>query len=168
MTDSLITEESKTPADSRVRLSIMMNPEHANAGGNVHGGVIMKLVDEAGALAAMRHARSIVVTVAVDSMTFMEPIYVGNVVTVDAEVTYAGRTSVETRVQVSADDPLNGGVTITNIAYLVYVALDQNHRPRPVPPLIAQTPDEQTRMEAARERQQYRKQQRARELPTRS
>ncbi len=141
-----------------------MNPEHANAGGNVHGGVIMKLVDEAGALAAMRHARAVVVTVAVDSMQFMEPIYVGNVVTVDAEVTYAGNTSMETRVEVTAEDPLNGGVTKTNVAYLVYVALDQQRRPRVVPPLIATTPAETLRMEAARERQAYRKQQRAKEL----
>src|SRR5579863_6887606 len=96
--------EPKTPAGSRVRLSVVMNPEHANALGNVHGGVIMKLVDEAGALAAMRHARSIVVTVAIDSMTFMEPVYVGNLVTVDAEITYVGRTSIETRVTVSAED----------------------------------------------------------------
>ncbi len=159
----MIDNDHKTPAASHVRLSLMMNPEHANAGGNVHGGVIMKLADEAGALAAMRHARAQVVTVAIDSMTFMEPIYVGNVVTLDAEVTYAGHTSMETRVQVTAEDPINGGTTTTNIAYLVYVALDQTGRPRPVPPLVISTPEEQARTEAARERQEYRKRQRARE-----
>ncbi len=155
--------EPKTPAGSHVRLSIVMNPEHANALGNVHGGVIMKLVDEAGALAAMRHARSIVVTVAIDSMTFMEPVYVGNLVTVDAEITYAGRTSMETRVTVSAEDPLTGSVTMTNHAYVVYVALDQQGHARPVPPLVASTPDEQAHIDAGRERQAYRKQQRAKE-----
>lgn len=155
--------ESKTPAASHVRLSLLMNPEHANAVGNVHGGVIMKLADEAGALAAMRHARSMVVTIAIDSMTFLEPIYVGNVVTLDAEVTYVGTTSMETRVQVEAENPLNGGITMTNIAYLVYVALDPTGHPHPVPPLIVTTPEEQARMEAGRERQEYRKRQRARE-----
>ena len=89
-------------------LSMLMNPEHANALGNVHGGVIMKLVDEAGGLAAMRHARSPVVTVAIDSMTFDEPIYVGNLVTLTAELTYIGRTSMEVRVSVAAEDPLTG------------------------------------------------------------
>src|SRR5512143_4116879 len=84
--------KARTVAASRVRLSQLMSPMHANAQGNVHGGEIMKLADEAGALAAMRHARSQVVTVVMDSMTFMEPIYVGNVVTLEAEVTYVGTT----------------------------------------------------------------------------
>jgi uncharacterized protein (TIGR00369 family) len=155
--------EPKTPGGSHVRLSVVMNPEHANALGNVHGGVIMKLVDEAGALAAMRHARSIVVTVAIDSMTFMEPVYVGNLVTVDAEVTYVGRTSIETRVTVSAEDPLTGSVTMTNHAYVVYVAIDQQGHAHTVPPLVATTAEEQAAMDAGRERQAYRKQQRVKE-----
>jgi acyl-CoA hydrolase len=111
----------------------------------------------------MRHARSFVVTVAMDSMTFMEPIYVGNVVTLEAEVTYVGRTSIETRVVVIAEKPLTGETTITNVAYLVYVALDSQGRPQPVVPLLATNAEERARMEAARERQEYRKQQRARE-----
>ncbi len=159
----MIENERKTPAASHVRLSIMMNPEHANAAGNVHGGAIMKLVDECGALAAMRHARAPVVTVVMDSMTFMEPIYVGNVVTIDAEVTYAGKTSMETRVEVVAENPITGVRTRTNTAYLVYVALDQMRRPNPVPPLELTTPEERARFEAARERQEYRKRMRAAE-----
>jgi uncharacterized protein (TIGR00369 family) len=155
--------EAKTPAQSRMRLSMMMNPEHANASGNVHGGVIMKLVDEAGALAAMRHARAVVVTVAIDSMTFVEPVYVGHLVTVDAEVTWVGRTSIETRIQVWAEHPLNGIVVMTNHAYVVYVALDASGRPQPVPPLTATTPEEQARMTAGVERQAYRKAQRVKE-----
>ncbi len=140
-----------------------MNPQHANATGNVHGGEIVKLVDEAGALSAMRHARSIVVTVAIDSMTFMEPVYVGHVLTIDAEVTYVGHTSIETSVSVSAEDPLSGSVTMTNHAYVVYVAIDAQGRPHPVPPLLVTTPAEQVRLDAARERQEYRKRQRAKE-----
>lgn len=152
--------ENLTPkcvAESRVMLSTLMNPEHANALGNVHGGVIMKLVDEAGALAAMRHSRSPVVTVAIDSMTFDEPIFVGNMVTLTAELTYAGRTSMEVRISVTAEDPLAGSRTHTNLAYVVYVAIDRQGRPRPVPPLCVETPDEQVRFEQAQARQLERK-----------
>lgn len=156
-------DDAKTPAASHVRLSIMMNPEHANPHGNVHGGIIMRLIDEAGALAAMRHARAQVVTVVVDTITFIQPIYVGNVVTLDAEVTYTGRTSMETRVEVMAENPINGVRTFTNTAYLVYVALDPERRPTAVPPLVITSPEEKAEWEAAAERQAYRKQQRARE-----
>lgn len=153
--------EGKTVAESRVTLGLMMGPEHANILGNVHGGVIMKFADEAGALAAMRHARSPVVTVAIDSLTFIEPITVGYVVTFEAELTYAGRTSMEVQVQVMAENPLTGQKTRTNSAYLVYVAIDAQGKPRPVPPLVPQSAEEQKRFEAARKRQEYRKQQRA-------
>ncbi|MEP7286203.1 MAG: acyl-CoA thioesterase [Chloroflexota bacterium] len=167
-TDQKTTEQNqslpgKTVAASRVRLSQFMNIDLANPQGNVHGGSIMKLVDEAGALAAMRHARSLVVTVAMDSMTFMEPIYVGNLVTLDAELTYVGNTSMEARVEVVAENPLTGKHSRTNTAYLVYVAIDTQGHPQPVPPLIAETDEEHAQMEAARERQVYRKQQRQRD-----
>lgn len=153
----------KCVAESRVVLSMMMNPEHANAFGNVHGGVIMKLVDEAGGFAAMRHSRAPVVTVAIDSMTFEEPIYVGNFVTLTAELTYTGRTSMEVRVSVSAEDPLKGTTVHTNTAYLVYVAIDRQGRPRPVPALCVETPEEQLHYQQAKERQADRKARHARE-----
>ena len=150
------TEPQLTPkrvADSRVVLSMMMNPAHDNALGNVHGGEIMKLADEAAGLCAMRHARSAAVTVAIDSMTFDEPIYVGNMVTLVAELTYTGRTSMEIRVVVSAEDPLTGRQVHTNVAYFVFVAIDSEGRPRPVPPLAIETPQEQLRFLQAKERQ---------------
>lgn len=152
--------DPKTPAASHVQLSVVMNPEHANIHGNVHGGIVMKLVDEAGAISAMRHARAQVVTVVMDSMTFMEPIYVGNLVTLDAEVTWCGRTSMETRVTVTAEDPITGSRTHTNTAYLVYVALDGERRPQEVPPLQLTTPEEIARNNEAKKRQLHRKHQR--------
>lgn len=161
-------QQPKCVAESRVTLSMMMNPEHANARGNVHGGVIMKLVDEAGGFAAMRHSRSPVVTVAIDSMTFDEPIYVGNMVTVTAELTYTGRTSMEVRVSVVAENPLTGVQVHTNLAYLVFVALDSQGRPHPVPPLCAETPEERLRFQQAEERQAERKKRHQRELEARS
>jgi uncharacterized protein (TIGR00369 family) len=137
-----------------------MNPEHANLLGNVHGGWIMKLVDEAGALASMRHAQQRVVTVALDQMTFKQPILIGDLVTLTAEVSYVGRTSMEVEVRVVAENPVSGLQTHTNTAYLVYVALDDRGRPVPVPALIPETDKEKARHEAGRLRQEYRQQQR--------
>lgn len=141
---------------SQVILAQLMQPEHANPLGNVHGGWIMKLVDECGALAAMRHARQRAVTVAIDRMTFRQPIRVGELVTLTAQVTYTGRTSMEVEVQVEAENPITGARTHTNTAYLVYVALDEHGRPAPVPPVLAETPEEQVRLEAGRQRQKQR------------
>lgn len=147
----------KRISESRVVMSMVMNPEHANAMGNVHGGVVMKLMDEAAGLAAIRHARSVAVTVAVDQMSFDEPVYVGNVVTLTAELTYTGRTSMEVRVSVMSEDPIQGTMTATNTAYLVFVAIDAQGRPRPVPGLILETAEERLRFEQAQERQAERK-----------
>ena len=155
--------EGKKISDSRVTLSHMMGPQDANGLGNVHGGIIMKLADEAGGLAAIRHAQSPAVTVAVDSMTFMHPIYIGNFVEFKAELTYVGRTSMEVRVEVIRENPLTGERITSNTAYYVYVALDSGGNPKPVPPLIYETAEQKARAELAKERQEYRKQQRARE-----
>ena len=141
---------------SRVTLSQLMHPEHANLLGNVHGGWIMKLVDEAGALACMRHAQKKVVTVAIDSMTFRQPIKIGDLVILNAEVTYTGHTSMEAEVQVVAENPVTGERTHTNTAYLVYVALDDDGHPTAVPALVVETDDEKIRMEQAKKRQAHR------------
>ncbi|MGE5774955.1 MAG: acyl-CoA thioesterase [Chloroflexota bacterium] len=146
----------KSISASRVTLSQLMHPEHANLLGNVHGGWIMKLVDEAGALACMRHAQRKVVTVAIDSMTFHQPIKLGDLVILNAEVTYTGRTSMETTVQVVAENPITGEQTHTNTAYLVYVALDDDGRPTSIPPLEPETEEDQRKMDQAQERQQRR------------
>ena len=153
MTD---TPAPKPISASRITISQLMHPEHANLLGNIHGGWIMKLVDEAGALACMRHAQRKVVTVAIDSMTFRQPIRIGDLIIINAEVSYAGRTSIEAEVQVLAENPVTGERTHTNTAYLVYVALDDAGRPTPVPGLIAETEDEKRRMEKAQERQERR------------
>ena len=130
-----------------------MQPEHANTIGNVHGGWIMKLVDEAGALACMRHAQRRVVTVAIDSMVFKSPIRIGELVLLTAEVTHVGRTSMEVEVQVQAENPITGERSQTNTAYLVYVALDENGIPVPVPALKAETEAEKRKFEEGRQRQ---------------
>ena len=147
---------SKPIRASRVTLSQLMHPEHANLLGNVHGGWIMKLVDEAGALACMRHAQKKVVTVAIDSMTFRQPIRIGDLIILNAEVTYTGRTSMEAEVQVLAENPVTGEQIHTNNAYLVYVALDDEGRPTNVPGLVTETEEEKERMVQAKKRQAYR------------
>lgn len=154
-----MTAEGLSPkpvSASRLTLAQLMNPEHANNHGNVHGGVIMKLVDEAGGLACMRHAQKRVVTVAVDRMIFRQPILLGDLVTLTAEVSYVGRTSMEVEVQVVTEKPLTGQKTHTNTAYLVYVALGEDGHPSQVPPLLPETEAQWRRMAAGAKRQAYR------------
>jgi uncharacterized protein (TIGR00369 family) len=146
----------KTVRASRITISQLMHPEHANLLGNVHGGWIMKLVDEAGALSCMRHAQKKVVTVAIDSMTFRQPIKLGDLVILNSEVTYTGRTSMEVTVEVVAENPITGERTHTNTAYLVYVALDDEGRPTSVPALKAETEEDSRKLEQALQRQEQR------------
>lgn len=150
------SQKPKTSRASRISIAQLMQPEHANNYGNVHGGWIMKLADEAGALACMRHAQKRVVTVAVDSLVFREPIKIGDLIILNAEVTYTGRTSMEAEVQVVAENPVTGERTHTNTAYLVYVGLDDEGQPTAIPPLLAETEEDQQRMEQARKRQAHR------------
>jgi uncharacterized protein (TIGR00369 family) len=147
---------AKAMSASKISIAQLMQPEHANNLGNVHGGWIMKLVDEAGALACMRHAQRRVVTVAIDQMVFRQPIRIGDLVILEAEVSYTGRTSMEAKVHVTAENPITGERTHTNTAYLVYVAMDREGQPAPVPALYAETDEEKKRMQQARARQQHR------------
>jgi acyl-CoA hydrolase len=121
----------------------------ANTAGNVHGGTVMRLCDEAAALAAIKHSRQRVVTAAMDRMVFLYPIHVGDLIILSATVNAAWRTSMEVGVRVDTEDPRTGETCHTNTAYLTMVALDGEGRPAPVPPLIATTPDEQRRMHQA-------------------
>jgi acyl-CoA hydrolase len=141
---------------SAIALTVPMELSDANLLGNVHGGSIMRLVDNAGGLAAMKHCGGPVVTAAMDEMSFIEPVYVGDVVTVRAMVNDSGRTSMEVGVRVEAENVRTGRRVHTSSAYLVYVALDQEGKPRPVPPVIAETDEEQQRQREAKLRRQAR------------
>ena len=145
--------DGKRASESTVVLSHFMQPEHANAMGNVHGGWLMKLMDEAGGLSATRHARRPTVTVAVDSLTFVSPVHVGDLVIMEARLTYTGRTSMEVEVHAEAENILTGERTYTNSAYIIYVALDEHNRPAEVPPLILETGEERERFERGQQRQ---------------
>lgn len=151
-----MTKPGKTVSESRTTLSQIMQPEHANVLGNVHGGWIMKLVDETGALACIRHAQHRVVTVAIDQMTFKHPIRIGDLIILEGEVSCVGNTSIEAEVNVYAENALTGERWHTNTAYLVYVALDENGRPTKVPPLIPENEEQEKRIKAGKVRQAHR------------
>jgi uncharacterized protein (TIGR00369 family) len=148
--------------DDPIVLSQAMLPTDANAAGNVHGGTLMKLADTAGAIAAARHAHCRVVTAIMDSMTFERPVSVGNLVTLRSRVTWAGRTSIETRVTIEAEHIVSGNRYRVSTAYLVFVALGDDGRPAAVPPFMPATPDEQREWTAAEERRRFRLSQRDR------
>jgi uncharacterized protein (TIGR00369 family) len=133
-----------------------MLPSDANPYGNVHGGEIMKLIDACAGAAATRHARSRVVTAFVDELSFLAPVYVGDLVTAKASVNHVGRTSMEVGVRVEAENLLTGNVVHISSAHLVFVSIDEKGGPVPLPPLIAETDEERRRMQAAEQRRKQR------------
>ncbi len=141
--------QPKPVSNSRAQIVHWMGLADANSAGNVHGGTVMKLCDEAAALSAIKHSRCRVVTAGMDRMNFLVPIRVAELVTFSATVNAAWRTSMEVGVRVEAENPRTGEIRHTNTAYLTFVALDEELRPKPVPPLIAETPTEARRMREA-------------------
>ncbi len=137
-------------------MSVVMEIAHANNAGFVHGGTIMRLVDSAAGIAAFRHSRCRVVTAAMDDMSFLAPVFIGDLLTVRAMVNDAHRTSMEVGVRVEAETVATGEVRHVNSAHLVFVALDENGRPTPVAPILAETADERRRQAQARVRREQR------------
>jgi acyl-CoA hydrolase len=121
----------------------------ANSAGFVHGGMVMKLCDEAAGIAALRHCGRRIVTAAMDRMTFLHPVNVGELVTCRAKVNAVWRTSMEVGVRVEAESPRTGECRHTSTAYLTMVAVDENGEPSAVPPLTVETEDEQRRQREA-------------------
>lgn len=148
---------SPRPASlSKTEISVAMEIAHANNDGNVHGGSIMRLVDGAAGIAAMRHARRRVVTASMDDMSFLAPVYIGDLVTVRAMVNDAHRTSMEVGVRVDVENIATGERRHVASAHLVFVALDAEGRPAPIAPVIAETADERRRQAQARVRREQR------------
>jgi acyl-CoA hydrolase len=141
--------ESKSPSESASVLAHWMGIADANSAGNVHGGTVMKLADEAAGLVAVKHSRQRVVTVGMDRMTFLYPIRIGELVTFSAMVNAAWRSSMEVGVRVDAENPRTGEKRHTNTAYLTMVALDGDGRPTPVPALVTSSPVEERRRREA-------------------
>jgi uncharacterized protein (TIGR00369 family) len=140
-----------------------MNPQDANPAGNVHGGVIMKLIDTAAGAVAIRHARSNAVTASIDRLDFFHPVFVGDFVTLRASLNFVGRTSMEVGVRVESENLLTGERRHTSTAYLTYVALDGQGQPLPLPPMILETEEEKRRNREAKVRRETRLAEKAKE-----
>jgi len=131
-------------------------PQDANVFGNLLGGRVMHLVDMAAAIAAHRHCRSIAVTASVDHIDFRNPIRIGEVITLKASLNRAFHTSMEIGVKVFSEDILSGEKKHTTSAYVTFVALDEDHRPKPVPPVIPETAEDRRRYREALARRKQR------------
>ena len=149
-------KKAKRVAESHTTLTQIVLPNDANTLGNILGGQVMHLIDMTGAIAAYRHCRAQVVTVAVDSLRFLHPIRVGQLVVLDAFVTRAFHTSVEVEVEVFAEDPLTGKRTKTSTAFLSFVAVGASGRPIEVPSLLPETEEEKHRYREALRRRKRR------------
>jgi len=148
--------EAKTVSQSKVEIAQVMMPEHANPAGNVHGGNLLKLVDQAGAIVAARHTHTNVVTASVDRFDFISPAYIGNLVFIKASMNYVSKTSMEIGVRVEAECLKTGTHTHIGSAYLTFVALGKDDKPTEVPGLISETVREKRRFEEAKKRREIR------------
>jgi len=148
--------DARHPSETDSVLTRWMGLEDANTAGYVHGGVIMRLCDEVAGIAAIRHCGTRVVTAGMDRMTFLNPVHVGQLVTFLATVNAAWRTSMEVGVRVESEDIRTRKLAHTSTAYLTMVALDDDGRPAPVPPLTPATPEERRREQEAQLRRDNR------------
>jgi len=148
----------KTAAESAVTLTQLLLPDDANPAGNVHGGVILKLIDTAAGVVGMRHVRGWAVTASIDRMDFLRPVFVGELVILKASLNMVGRTSMEIGVRVEAENLQTGEVRHTNSAYLTFVALDDCGHPRSAPPLIIVGEVGERRLRQAKRRRELRHQ----------
>ena len=148
--------DGKKVSESRVEMLEVVLPNDANPLGNILGGKVMHLIDIAGAIAAQRHTRSVVVTVSVDNLDFLHPIRVGQLIVLRAQVTRAFRTSVEVAVKVYLEDSLTGEHRQTSSAFVTYVALDADGRAVRVPAVIPVTPEEKHEYREALSRRRHR------------
>ena len=155
----------RTVRESASEYSEIALPNDANPLGNLLGGRVMHLVDLAGALAAARHSRCPVVTASVDSMTFLHPIHIGQLIMLKSAVNRVFRTSMEVGVKVWVEDLRTGVRRHTSSAYLTFVALGPNNDRVPVAPVVPQTEEEKRRFDAALTRREYRLSQKKHEKP---
>jgi acyl-CoA hydrolase len=146
----------KTPAESRVEMTELVMPGQTNAPGILFGGVVLAWMDVAAGVAAIRHSGGPAVTASMDGVSFLEPIRLGDIVVVRAQVNWTGRTSMEVGVRVDTEHPRTGERRYTTKAYLTFVAVDDLGRPRPVPPIAPVTDEEKRRFEDARARRDAR------------
>ena len=141
----------------QLTMTVLMTPDTANFAGNVHGGTILKLLDQAAYACASRYAGRYVVTLSVDQVMFRQPVHVGELVTFMASVNHTGTSSMEIGIKVIAEDIRSQAVRHVNSCFFTMVAVDDERKPVAVPPLAPSTPDEQRRFAAAELRRTVRK-----------
>lgn len=150
-------KQAKKVSQSRVELAQVAMPDDANPAGNVHGGAIMKLIDNAAGVVAMRHTRRNIVTASIDRLDFHHPVFVGNLIILKASINRVGKTSMEVGVRVEAENIMTGEVRHTASAYLTFVALSPDGYPTQVPELISDTNEDKRRLAEAIARYENRK-----------
>lgn len=155
--------QSKTVRETSITMAVQMNPEDTNPVGHVHGGVIMKYVDTAAGVVAIRHARNNAVTASIDRLDFHYPVFVGDLLILKASLNFVGKSSMEVGVRVEAENLLTGEVRHTASAYLTFVALDKKGKPISVPALQPETEEERRRNCEAVVRKKHRMEQKQRE-----
>ena len=143
--------------NTQLTMSVLLTPANANFSGNVHGGTLLKYLDEVAYACASRYAGRSVVTLSVDQVIFREPIHVGEMVTFLASVNYTGSTSMEIGIKVITEDIRNQSVRHTNSCFFTMVAVDGHGKSVPVPPLDPQTAEERRRFAQAQQRRQIRR-----------
>jgi len=148
--------KGKTPKETEIYMTELVLPNDTNLLGNLLGGRLMHWVDIAGALAATRHARNVVATIQVDDLDFKHPIRQGEMVQLHGKITWVGKSSIEVKIYVYSENLRTGNKVLTNEAYLVFVALDENQNPTQVPELILETEEEKLEYERAKQRRIYR------------
>ena len=148
--------EGKSVKETKIVMAQIMTAQDINIAGNVHGGVIMKMIDNAAGVVAARHSRSNVVTASIDRLDFHHPVFVGDLVTVSASLNLVGNTSMEVGVRVEAERLGFGEKFHAASAYLTLVALDRRRKPTEVPGLIGETSEDKRRFEEARKRRESR------------
>ena len=134
-----------------------MVPNQANPAGNVHGGTVMKLIDEAAYIVASKHTHKNCVTASVDRIDFLKPVYIGNVVVARSSINYTGNTSMEVGVRVEAECLKTGKITHVASAYLTFVSLDEEGKPTKIPEIVPETKKEKRRHKEAQQRIKARK-----------
>ena len=152
-----LAEDAGRVCETRLVMSQLMQPANANFMGVIHGGAVVKLIDEAAAACAFRFCRRRVVTVAIDRIDFHYPVAIGSLLTLKSTINHAGNTSLEVGVHVETEDLSNGKVAHTNSAHLVFVALDSLGKPARVPRLIAESEEEKRRWREAEARKTHRR-----------
>ena len=150
----------KTPDDSKAEVIIRMFPSDANPAGNVFGGAILKHIDMVAGIVAQRFSQTNAVTVSMDKISFLKPVFVGNVLFVKARVNYVQKSSMEIEVNVEAEDIAKGTRVHTGNAYVTFVALDDDGKPTTVPPLRIDNPEDQKRFDEGKLRMERRLQER--------